>query len=133
MYGARQRRLEELSWKDVVVIGLAQVLALIPGTSRSGITISAGLMMGLTREAAARFSFLMAIPVIALAGIWQAKGLNGSDSEVSLLQLLVAVGLAAFVAFLSIHFFLGLVQRYSLWPFVIYRLVLGVILLIVFM
>lgn len=129
--GIKQRRIESITWKDVLVIGGAQVLALIPGTSRSGITISAGLMMGLTREAAARFSFLIAIPVLALAGIWLAKGLIEQTQPMQWSVLIFATAVSATVAILCIHYFLRYLQRFSLLPFMIYRLILGVILLMV--
>ncbi|WP_424947712.1 undecaprenyl-diphosphate phosphatase [Candidatus Spongiihabitans sp.] len=132
-FGAKRRRIESISWKDVLVIGGAQVLALIPGTSRSGITISAGLMMGLTREAAARFSFLLAIPVIALAGIWLGTGLAEQAQPVQWSILFFATAVSAMVALLCIHYFLRYLQHFSLLPFMIYRLILGVILLVVFL
>ncbi len=132
-FGAKQRRIESITWKDVLVIGGAQVLALIPGTSRSGVTISAGLMMGLTREAAARFSFLMAVPVIALAGIWLGKGLVDQAQPVQWSILIFATMVSTIVALLCIHYFLRYLQRFSLLPFMIYRLILGVILLVVFL
>ena len=118
---------------DVIVIGAAQVLALIPGTSRSGVTITAGLAMGLTREAAARFSFLLAIPVIALAGTWQTRELLDSTESVNWGVLIFGALVSMLVALLTIHLFLGFLRRFSLIPFVLYRVVLGVILLIVFM
>lgn len=132
-FGTKQRHIESLSWKDVLVIGGAQVLALIPGTSRSGITISAGLMIGLTREAAARFSFLLAIPVITLAGIWLGKDLANQAQPVQWSILLFATATSAMVALLCIHYFLRYLQRFSLLPFMIYRLILGVILLVLFL
>ncbi len=131
--GIKQRDIETINWKDVLVIGGAQVLALIPGTSRSGITISAGLMMGLTREAAARFSFLLAIPVLALAGIWQGKGLLQQTQTVQWSILAFATTVSATVALFCIHYFLRYVQRFSLIPFMFYRLIMGLILLLVFL
>ena len=130
--GARRRRIDDIGWRDVLVIGSAQVLALVPGTSRSGITITAGLAMGLTREDAARFSFLLAIPVIALAGAWQARHLVGPDAAVPWGVLAFATLVSAGVAFACIHWFLGYLRRFSLMPFVIYRVALGIILLAVF-
>ena len=109
------------------------MLALIPGTSRSGITITAGLAMGLTRDAATRFSFLMALPVIVLAGIWQGKSLLDQPQPVQWDIRLAGALVSACIAILCIHYFLRYVQRYSLMPFVIYRIVLGVILMAVFM
>ena len=130
--GPKQRNLEQIGWKDVLLIGFAQALALIPGTSRSGVTITAGLLMGLTREAAARFSFLMAIPVIGLAGAWQAGGLIDSGATVRWDVLIFATAVSALVAFGCIHWLLAFLQRHSLLPFVLYRVVLGVILLLIY-
>jgi len=132
-FGRKRRTLESIGWVDVLVIGAAQGLALIPGTSRSGITISAGLLMGLTREASARFSFLMAIPVIALAGGWQTAGLVNQGVNADWGRFAFALIVSAVVAFACIHYFLRFIQRFSLMPFVIYRIVLGVILLSIFM
>lgn len=132
-YGAKTRKIDSINWKDVLFIGAAQALALIPGTSRSGITISAGLMMGLDREASARFSFLLAIPVIIMAGIWQVRGVANEEGSVNWGLLLFATAVAALVAIVCIHFFLRYLQKFGLIPFAIYRVVLGVILLAVFM
>ncbi len=126
--GAKTRSIEEVGWRDVAVIGGAQVLALIPGTSRSGITITAGMGMGLTRTSAARFSFLLSIPVIALAGGWQALELVSRDLAQWHILLAGAV-LAGTCAFACIHWFLKMLERYSLLPFVLYRLALGLWLL----
>ncbi len=131
--GAQTRQIEEIGWRDILVIGGAQMLALIPGTSRSGITLTAGLAMGLTRESAARFSFLLAIPVIALAGAWQARHLWGGEQSVAWDLLLFATLVAALVAYACIHGFLLFLRRFTLMPFVLYRLVLGVILLYYFL
>ena len=131
--GRKQRTIEQIGWLDVLVVGSAQVFALIPGTSRSGVTITAGLAMGLTREAAARFSFLMAIPVIALVGIWQVRKLIVASDPVDWSVLLFATLVSALVAFTCIHWFLGFLRRFSMLPFVIYRLFLGLILLWLFL
>ncbi len=130
--GKKERSLEQITWLDVVLIGCAQVLALIPGTSRSGVTITTGLAMGLTREAAARFSFLLAIPVIALAGIWQGRGLAISGDPVNWQVLIFAVLVSALVAFACIHWFLAFLRRFGMLPFVIYRIVLALLLLWMF-
>ncbi len=131
--GAKKRAIGSITWKDVLVIGAAQALALIPGASRSGVTISAGLAMGLSRDAAARFSFLLAIPVIALAGVWQYQGLTAQGHTVQWSILIFGALISAVVAMSCIHFFLRYLQRFSMFPFVLYRVILGVILLIVFM
>jgi len=115
------------------VIGLAQVLALIPGTSRSGITITAALLLGLRRDDAAHFSFLLSIPVILGALVLMAKDLAGVEQIYSLLQLLVAMLVSGLVAYLTIAFFVRLVTRVGMLPFVAYRLTLGLILVLFFL
>jgi undecaprenyl-diphosphatase len=132
LWGPKQRDEYALTWKDVLVVGIAQALALIPGTSRSGITIAAGLAMGLNREAAARFSFLLSIPVLALAGAYEARGLLLASEAVQWNYLLLATAVSGVVAYSTIHFFLTLVERVGLAPFVIYRLILGAVLLWMF-
>jgi len=130
------RRLRDehtLTIKDTLVVGCFQALALIPGTSRSGITITAGLFLGLTREAAARFSFLLSIPIIIASGIFKTKDLIESQLTIDLNLLLLAVGLSAFSAWICIYLFLQMINRIGMMPFVIYRLVLGVGLLYLFM
>jgi undecaprenyl-diphosphatase len=121
-----------MSWKDVLLIGFFQALALIPGTSRSGITMTAGLFLGLNRQAAARFSFLLSIPLIVASGVFKTKDLMESAVPVEWGMLLLAVVLSAGSAWLCIHFFLQLINRIGMMPFVIYRLVLGVFLLYLF-
>jgi undecaprenyl-diphosphatase len=115
------------------VVGLAQALALIPGTSRSGITITAALLLGLRREDAAHFSFLLSIPVILGAVVLMAKDLAAEPQVFSLLQLLVATLLTAVVAYLTIAFFIRLVNRLGMLPFVLYRLMLGAVLVVFFL
>lgn len=120
-----QRAEHSLTWRDVTIIGLAQVLALIPGTSRSGITMTAGLMLGLTRQAAARFSFYLSIPVILLAGgLEMVHVLNGAVN-VAWQPLLMGIAISGVSAFCCIHLFLKLLVHIGLMPFVIYRLALG--------
>ncbi len=127
--GKRNRDEHTLSWKDIIIIGCAQAVALIPGTSRSGITITAGLMLGLTAQAAARFSFLLSIPVIVLAGGMEAldylEVANAGDTN----DLVYGALISAFSAYLCIHYFLKLLEKINMTPFVIYRLLLGMILL----
>lgn len=131
--GSRQRDIEQIQWRDVLMIGLAQALALIPGTSRSGVTITMGLAMGLTREAAARFSFLLAIPVIILAGVWQTRELVVRGESVNWGVLVFGSVVSAITAYLCIHWFLHFLRRFSMFPFVLYRLALGIVLLWVFL
>jgi undecaprenyl-diphosphatase len=121
-----------MSWKDVLLIGFFQALALIPGTSRSGITMTAGLFLGLNRDAAARFSFLLSIPLIIASGVFKTRDLLESKVPVEWGLLLLAVVLSAVSAWLCIHFFLRLINRIGMMPFVLYRLVLGVFLLFLF-
>lgn len=126
------RAIEKLTLKDALLIGVAQAVALIPGTSRSGITITAGLMLGLQRQAAARFSFLMSIPVILGAGLL--KGLDFAETGSSNEWTMVLAGavLAAVSAYSCIHLFLKWLDRIGMMPFVIYRMGLGVFLLAVY-
>ncbi|MFG6176346.1 undecaprenyl-diphosphate phosphatase [Halomonas sp. THAF12] len=121
-----------MSWRDALWIGMAQALALIPGTSRSGITMTAALMLGLTREAAARFSFLLSIPVIVLAGGLEALDLVEKPLAVAWGDLAAGTLLAGISAYLCIHFFLAFIRRIGMQPFVIYRLMLGVALIWLF-
>ncbi len=123
---------KNITWKDVVVISLFQVLALIPGTSRSGITMTAGLFMGLSRTAAARFSFLLAIPLILAAGGYKTKTLLDSALPVDWSAIFIGVIISAASALFCIHFFLKLLDRFGMLPYVVYRLVLGGVLLIFF-
>jgi len=123
--GRHARGLAEMRARDALLVGCAQALALIPGTSRSGVTMMAGLMLGLTREAAARFSFLLAVPVIALAGILETYGALGEGVVVDWPAVAVGTLVSALCAFACIHAFLRLVARVGMLPFVLYRLVLG--------
>ena len=127
--GKRQRDEHSLSWKDIIIIGCAQAIALIPGTSRSGITITAGLMLGLTASAAARFSFLLSIPVIVLAGGMETLDYLEVASVDDMNDLIIGALISAVSAYLCIHYFLMLLERVGMTPFVIYRLLLGIILL----
>jgi len=131
---AKQNRNEHsLSWGDVAFVGMAQAIALIPGTSRSGITMTAGLLLGLDRAAAARFSFLLSIPVIVLSGGLETIKLIQAEAVVDWVALLLATSLSALAAYLCIYLFLKLISRIGMWPFVIYRLVLGTVLLYLFL
>jgi len=122
----------ELNWRDTVIIGFAQALALIPGTSRSGITMTAGRAVGLSREAASRFSFLLAIPVIALAGAHDVYHVVRESGPASWGAMTAGALISAVTAWWTVHFFLKLVERVGMTPFVIYRLLLAAILFQVF-
>ncbi|MFI6169817.1 undecaprenyl-diphosphate phosphatase [Nocardia sp. NPDC051052] len=127
-YGRKLRPLEQLTTRDGLVMGFAQCLALIPGVSRSGATSSAGLFLGLTREASVRFSFLLAIPAVTASGLFSipdafkpaGDGLNASGA-----QLIVATLLAFVVGYASVAWLLKFVAKHSLDWFVGYRIVLG--------
>jgi undecaprenyl-diphosphatase len=127
--GKRSRDEHSLSWKDIIIIGCAQAIALIPGTSRSGITITAGLMLGLTAPAAARFSFLLSIPVIVLAGGVETLDYLKVASINDTNDLIIGALISAVSAYFCIHYFLMLLERIGMTPFVIYRLLLGIVLL----
>lgn len=123
---------QKINWRTILWIGFAQAIALIPGTSRSGITITAGLFMGLNRETAARFSFLLGIPAIALAGASAGFDLYRGVVDINLLPLAVGF-LAAFVTgILTIQFLLALMKRSSYAPFAIYRVILAIFILTLF-
>lgn len=132
-WGQRERDEYALGWRDIAVVGLAQALALIPGTSRSGVTMTAGRAMGLDRRAAARYSFLLAIPVIVLAGGHQAANLAIAPAAVDWLSLGLGAMLSGIVAYGCIGVFLAWVPRIGMGPFVIYRIVLGLVLVYIYL
>lgn len=131
--GKRQRHESSINWVDVIVIGCAQVLALIPGTSRSGITITAALFRGLTGKAAARFSFLLSIPSIALPGLLLTKDVLDSSGRLVWQELVLGMMLSAISAYLCIDVFLRLLDKIGMAPFAVYRLLLGGLLLFMFL
>ena len=131
--GSRRVRDEgDVARRDAIVVGLAQALALIPGVSRSGATITAGLLMGLKREAAARFSFLLSVPAIVLSGLYEfAKVLTGEEStDVAYSELAIATLVAFVVGYASIAFLLRYLASHSLAVFVWYRILLGALVLV---
>lgn len=131
--GRRVRETSSLRWSDIAMVGCAQTLALIPGTSRSGITISAGLALGLTRTAAARFSFLLSVPVIFLATAYEMWGLLESPLTIDWAGLTIVVAGAALSAFGCIALFMKMLDRLGMVPFVLYRLMLGALLLALYL
>ncbi len=118
-------RTGELSPKTAWYIGLFQVVALLPGFSRSGMTIAGGMLLGLTRFEAARFSFLLSIPIILGAGLKKFVDLLGVSATVDWTSLWIGTGVSFVVAFLVIHFFLAFIRRYTLWPFIWYTFILA--------
>ncbi len=131
-FNVQKRCDKDMGWKDFITIGLAQALALIPGTSRSGITMTAGLMLGLKRDAAARFSFLLSIPIIVASGLGVVKDMFETTATIDYAMMGVGTMIAAIRAFFCIHYFLIFIQRIGMLPFVIYRVLLGVVLLYFF-
>ncbi|MDX8401510.1 MAG: undecaprenyl-diphosphate phosphatase [Mariprofundaceae bacterium] len=128
--GTRHRDDSAWTLRDAMIVGFAQAVALIPGTSRSGITMTAALMLGYNREAAARFSFLLSIPVIALAGGLKIKDwIEQPDQAAGWDALLLGYVLSAVSAWLCIHWFLKFIERTGMGPFVVYRIALGTVLL----
>lgn len=125
--GARAKSLDTMSWRDGVLFGFAQAMALIPGVSRSGGTITAGLLMGYTREAAARYSFLLAIPAVFASGLFQLYKNWGVSGPVSAEATLLATCVAFLVGYGVIIVFLRIVSSRGYLPFVIYRIVLGLL------
>ncbi|MEL6159407.1 MAG: undecaprenyl-diphosphate phosphatase [Cyanobacteria bacterium J06554_11] len=128
--GSRQRDFTKLGLKDGIGVGLAQALALVPGVSRSGSTLTAGLFLGLRRETAARFSFLLGMPAILLAGLVSLTDVVGADSEVGLVPLLAGLVAAVVSSYLAIAWLIEFLKRHSTWIFVWYRLAFGLVLLI---
>lgn len=130
--GIEPKELGEVTFTDAVVVGLAQAVALVPGASRSGVTISGGLFCGLSRETAARFSFLLSLPAIFAAAVLELlhkwDNLLGSRSDAA--ALLVATVVSGVVGYASIAFLLGYLKSHSTWLFIIYRLLLGGALLV---
>lgn len=129
MFGKRQRHEYSLTWKEMLLIGCGQALALIPGTSRSGITMTVGLFLGLTRTAAARFSFLLSVPIIALAGAHDGLKMLTHPTDFDWQAIGVGMIVSGVTAYFCIAFLIKWLGHASLMPFVIYRLGLGLFLL----
>ena len=128
--GSKRNKLDRLDLKSTLGIGLTQCLALVPGVSRSGITITAALLLGFNREASARFSFLLSLPIVAGAGALKVgkllkTGMPAGEGS----MLLIGIASSALVGYLCVALLLKLVQRHSLYPFVWYRLLAGAVLL----
>lgn len=130
-FAPRDRNISSIRIRDALIIGTAQALSLVPGTSRSGITITAGRLLGFGRQDAARFSFLLSAPVILLATMYQVVKLVTGDLPVPWDNLAVAALVSGIVAYLSIDFFMRFVSALGLLPFAIYRLILASVILYV--
>ena len=126
-YGRNDRDEHDLGWAQVLLIGVSQALALVPGTSRSGITMTMGLALGLSRVAAARFSFLLAVPAIAAAGSWQVVEFASAPPPIRWGTLAVAAAIAGVTAFLVIATFLRLIERLGMLVFALYRVFLAAV------
>ena len=129
-FGSRRRLLQQVQVRDGVLVGLAQALALIPGVSRSGSTLTASLFDGWKRSDAARFSFLLGIPAISIAGLVELKEAFGQPAAGGVLPLLVGIASSALVSWLAIAWLLRFLQNHSTWWFVGYRLLFGLGLLL---
>jgi undecaprenyl-diphosphatase len=127
----RKYDLDDLNWSQALIIGLVQVLALVPGVSRSGITISAARFLGQKRDQAARFSFLMLIPVLIGATGLKIIEVNSVGLEnTSVFAILVGLAVSFLTSYLALVYLFELLKRVGYWPFVVYRLVLGLIVLL---
>lgn len=124
--GRKTRPIEKLTWKHAVGLGLAQACALVPGVSRSGATISMGLLLGYERAAATRYAFLLAIPAVTGAGIYKLKDVPGGANAYGVAPTIVATVISFVVGLAVVHWLLKWVSSHSYAPFVVYRIVLGV-------
>lgn len=126
--GKRKRTEEQINWWDALVIGFAQACALIPGSSRSGSTITAGLFLGFTREAAARFSFLLSIPAVVASGFFELYEARHHMANLGPVPLIVSTVVSGIVGYATIAFLLGYLKTHSTKFFVLYRVLLGILL-----
>ncbi len=124
------RKTNDIKWYDAVIIGFAQSLALIPGSSRSGTTITAGLFLGFDRETAARFSFLMSIPAVAASGLLEFYQSLKYINHDGMINLIVATIASAILGYLSIEFLLRYLKKNSTLVFIVYRIIVGIIILV---
>jgi undecaprenyl-diphosphatase len=129
MVGRQRIELHQLKVPDGVLLGFAQAMALIPGVSRSGATVTAGLFLGLTRATAVRYSFLLAIPAVVASGLFQLKDVFAGDGP-TVPQMVVATVIAFVIGYASIAWLLRYVERHSVYLFVWYRVVLGAVLFV---
>ena len=122
---------EVIRGSDNLIVGCFKVLALIPGTSRAGITITAALLIGLSRKLSIKFAFLLSIPVISLATIMKLFELSNQYQQINWLLLLFGFAIAFLTSYFTIVFFIKLVERIGFLPFVVYRIFLGVLLFLI--
>lgn len=124
------RKSDDLNWRDALIIGVAQAFALIPGSSRSGTTITAGLFLGFNRETAARFSFLMSIPAVAASGLLQFYQATKYIDKTGFVDLIIATIVSGVVGYLSIEFLLKYLKTKSMFVFIVYRIIVGVAIIV---
>jgi undecaprenyl-diphosphatase len=128
-FGRDVRSIEDLTWRHAVLLGLAQAAALVPGVSRSGATISMGRFLGYERAAATRYAFLLAIPAVVGAGVFELKEIPGGDNAYGVMPTVVGAVVAFGVGLAVIHWLLKYVSTHSFLPFVVYRIALGALVL----
>jgi len=124
--GKRNRTEEQTSWKDALIIGFAQAMALIPGSSRSGTTITAGLFLGLTRETAARFSFLLSIPAVIASGLFEIYSARHHFAAIGIVPVIISTIISGVVGYATIAFLLKYLKTHTTYVFIFYRLALGI-------
>lgn len=127
--GKRNRTEKQTTWADALIIGFAQALALIPGSSRSGTTITAGLFLGLTRETAARFSFLLSIPAVVASGFFELYEARHHLGDLGIVPLIISTIVSGIVGYATIAFLLRYLKTHSTYVFVAYRVLLGAVIL----
>jgi undecaprenyl-diphosphatase len=128
--GKRKKEFEQITVMDGIIVGISQMFALLPGTSRSGITITGGLFAGLQRDAAARYSFLLSIPAVLLSGVYELYKERASLLAESKLSLIVATVVSGIVGYYSIKFLLAYLRTKSNFIFIVYRIIAGIIIFI---
>ena len=133
VYSSKKRSLESIRWPDALIIGISQALALMPGVSRAGITMTAGLFTGLTRESAAKFSFLLSAPIILGAGLYKGYGLlkHGLPAD-ERAAFVIGLLTSAIVGYFAIKYLLQYLQKNSFYVFIWYRIIVGVGLIALF-
>jgi undecaprenyl-diphosphatase len=124
-WGAKNRPVEGITTRDGILVGLAQALALVPGVSRAGATITAGLALGLDRTAAARFSFLLSVPAVTLAGVYELRVVGDGSAGLDIPTTIVATAVALVSGYACIAYLLRFLQSHSMMVFVVYRVLLG--------
>jgi undecaprenyl-diphosphatase len=133
--GVKQKTLSELSWYESIGVGIWQAVALIPGSSRSGVTITGGLLFGMTRETAARFSFLLSLPSVFAAGVFELFKARHEllSTEAGMVNLAIATIISGVIGYASIAFLLGYLKHHTTYLFIAYRLIAGGALLFLLM